>query len=109
MTAVRRRRRELAILKALGLYRRQVRATVEWQAMTLAVVGVAIGIPAGVIVGRAVWGMVATALGVRTSPTAPAVAVALAALGAAALVNAVAFFPGRAASRMRSASVLRSE
>ena len=35
VTAVRRRRRELALLKTIGFDRRQVRATVAWQATTL--------------------------------------------------------------------------
>lgn len=109
VTAVRRRRRELAIFKSLGFSRRQVRATVDWQATTLGAVGVVIGVPAGIVVGRIVWGAVSGALGVSTSPAAPAIALVLTALGALALVNVVAFLPGRAASRMRTAWVLRSE
>ena len=44
--AVHRRRRELALLKALGFTRRQVSATVAWQATSIIAVGLVIGVPA---------------------------------------------------------------
>jgi len=109
VTAVRRRRRELALLKAIGFDRRQVRATVGWQATTLAVVGLVIGIPIGLIVGRLVWSLVAGGLGVSTASTTPTLALLLVIPGVLALVNLIAFFPARAAARTRPAVALRSE
>ena len=50
--AVRRRRRDLAILKTLGFDRRQVLATVAWQATTFAAVGLIVGLPLGDVLGR---------------------------------------------------------
>jgi hypothetical protein len=47
LTSVRRRRRDLAILKALGFLRRQVAATIAWQATTFAVIALGLGIPPG--------------------------------------------------------------
>lgn len=47
MSSVHRRRRDLALLKGLGMTRRQVGATVAWQATALGLVGIA--------VGRALW------------------------------------------------------
>ena len=76
VTAVRRRRPELALLKVLGFDRRQVRATVAWQATTLGAVGLIIGIPAGIIIGRVVWQLVANGLGVSTEVITPAALVA---------------------------------
>ena len=67
VTGVRRRTRDLAVLKTLGFNRAQVRATIAWQATTLAAVGLAIGIPAGVIIGKFVWGRVANGLGIATT------------------------------------------
>src|SRR6185437_1879961 len=58
-TAVRRRGRELAVLRALGLTSRQVRLVIVTQATLLAVVGLAAGIPLGLVVGRAIWRLVA--------------------------------------------------
>ena len=53
--AVRRRRRDLAVLKTLGFTRRQLSATVAWQASIDALVGIVIGVPFGVFAGRALW------------------------------------------------------
>ena len=53
--AVRRRRHELAVLRALGLTRWQSRLVVATQATLLAVIGLAFGIPLGVVLGRTLW------------------------------------------------------
>ena len=55
LTSVRRRRRELAILKTVGFVARQVRATVAWQATAIAGVGLIVGLPLGLIAGRWTW------------------------------------------------------
>ena len=47
VTGVRRRRRDLAVLKALGFTRSQVRAVVAWQATALAAAALVIGVPPG--------------------------------------------------------------
>jgi hypothetical protein len=109
VTAVRRRRRDLAILKTLGFSRGQVRATVAWQATTLAVVGLAFGIPLGLVVGRTVWRVVADGLGVSTTATVPALAVFVLVPATILLANLIAALPGRSAARTRPAVVLRSE
>ncbi|MEP7026162.1 MAG: FtsX-like permease family protein, partial [Actinomycetota bacterium] len=51
-TAVRRRRHELAVLRALGLTRRQARLVIVTQATVLALAGLAAGIPLGLVLGR---------------------------------------------------------
>ena len=53
--AVRRRRHELAVLRALGLTRRQSRLVIVTQATLLAVIGLAFGIPLGIALGRTLW------------------------------------------------------
>jgi ABC-type lipoprotein release transport system permease subunit len=109
VTAIRRRRRELALLKTLGFERRQVRATIAWQATTLAAVGLVVGIPAGLIVGRVVWRLVGDGLGVSTHASMPALALILIVPVALALVNLLALLPARSAARTRPAVALRSE
>ena len=52
---VRRRRHELAVLRALGLTRRQSRLVIATQASLLALIGLAFGIPLGVALGRTLW------------------------------------------------------
>ena len=108
-SAVRRRRRDLAMLATLGLTRRQVSATVAWQATTVGVFALAIGLPVGIIGGRWAWGFLADDLGTLSEPKVPVLLVALAVPVVLVLVNAVAFVPGRMAARLRPAVVLRSE
>jgi hypothetical protein len=109
VTGVRRRRHDLAVLKTLGFNRSQVRATVAWQATTLAAVGLVVGIPAGLIVGRFVWGLVADGLGIATTIAIPTLALLLAVLGAVVLVNLISYLPARSAARTRPAIALRTE
>jgi predicted lysophospholipase L1 biosynthesis ABC-type transport system permease subunit len=109
VTSVRRRRRDFAILETLGFVRRQVWAMVAWQASTLAVFGLLVGIPLGIVLGRVVWGIVAGGLGVATDAATPALSALLVVPVALVLANAIAAFPARAAARTRPAVVLRSE
>ena len=107
-TSVRRRRKDLAVLRTLGFTHRQVRATIAWHATTVAAIGLAVGIPAGWIVGRFAWQLVANGLGIATTPTVPAVAIALTIPAAIALANLTAYGPARAAARIQPAVELRS-
>jgi hypothetical protein len=109
VTAVHRRRRDFAVLETLGFVGRQVSATVAWQASTLAVVGVLLGVPLGLVAGRWAWILVAEGLGIATDTAVPVVALVTAVPVALLVANAVAFVPGRMAARTRPAVVLRSE
>jgi ABC-type lipoprotein release transport system permease subunit len=109
VTSVRRRRRELAVMKALGFERKQVRATIAWQATALTVLGLVIGIPLGVLCGNVVWRLVADGLGIVAPPAVPLLALTALILGALVVVNLVAAFPGAAAARTPTATALRSE
>jgi ABC-type lipoprotein release transport system permease subunit len=107
--ATRRRRHELAVLKAIGFDRGQVRATLAWEASTLAIVGIALGIPFGIAVGRIAWSLVAGSIGVATTSALPALALGLLVAATLLLVNAVAYFPARAAARTRTSVALAAE
>ena len=109
LSSSRRRRRELAVLKTLGFTRRQVRTTVAWQASTVAAVGLLVGIPLGLVVGRYVWIRVADELGVDAALAWPVLGIVLLAVGALVVVNIIATVPARRAARTRPAVVLRSE
>ena len=109
VSAVHHRRRDLGVLKALGFDRRQLRATIAWQSTILATAGLLVGIPVGLIVGSLIWRRIASGLGVVTSPSIPVLSVALLVPAAIALVNLVAYFPGRAAARTPVAVALRTE
>jgi hypothetical protein len=107
--SVRRRRRDLALLKTLGFTRRQLAATVAWQASIAAIVGVAVGVPLGIVVGRGLWIRFSSALHVVAHPTVPALTTVLVAVGALVFANLVAALPGRQAARTETAVLLRAE
>jgi hypothetical protein len=104
-----RRRRELAIVRALGATSRQATRTVAWQATVIALLGVLIGLPAGLLLGRYIWASVAHAYGVADDVAWPAFAVIVAIPVTVLVANAIALFPGRRAARIVPAEALRSE
>lgn len=106
---VRRRHRDQAILRALGLTPADTRWTVAWQAMTTMAVALVTGIPLGLVVGRSAWSGVADRLDLVGRVSVPAVALLLAVPASLALVNLLALLPSRAAARLRPAVVLRDE
>lgn len=108
-STVRRRRHDLAVLRALGLTRRQARATVAWQATTLALVGLALGVPLGVAAGRLLWQAVAEQTPVVYVPPLAVLALVVVPPVAVATCNAIAAWPGHLAARLRPAESLRTE
>jgi hypothetical protein len=109
VSTTRRRRHDLAVLRVLGFVAGQVRSTVRWQALTVAAVGLVIGVPAGVIAGRRIWSALAGAVGVVDAWTFPWLIVVLAVPVAASVAVVLAVLPGRAAARMLPGRVLRAE
>lgn len=107
-TSTRRRRRDLAVLKTIGFERPQVRHTVEWQATALAIGGLIVGIPLGVLVGDSIWRAIAHSLGVRVTFALP-LGLVLLVPAVIVAVNVIAFFPAQAAARRRPADALRAE
>jgi ABC-type lipoprotein release transport system permease subunit len=109
LSAVRRRRRDLAILKSLGFVRTQVAGTMVWQATTLVVVSLVVAVPLGVAVGRWTWTLLADELGVVARPQVPWLTLTAVVGAGLILANAIALVPGQLAARTRPATVLRSE
>jgi ABC-type antimicrobial peptide transport system permease subunit len=109
LTGVRRRRRDLAVLKTLGFTRGQVLRTVGWEASALAAAALAVGIPVGVIAGRLSWALFAGAAGIADHATVAVPLVLLAIPATLLLANVIAAWPGWAAARLRPAQVLRAE
>ena len=109
LVATIRRRRDLAILKTLGLRRGDVRAVVAWQATTLGVLALLVAVPAGVLAGRWAWTVVADRLGARSEPLVGPLVLVLLVVFVLVVMNVIAAVPGRMAARVRPAVVLRSE
>jgi ABC-type antimicrobial peptide transport system permease subunit len=108
-TSVRRRRRDLAILKTLGFVRGQIRVAVITQATTLALLALALGIPIGMIVGRSAWLAFADRQGVVPEALLGSWTIVAIVPATVLLANLVAALPGRAAARLTPATVLRTE
>jgi hypothetical protein len=109
LTGLHRRRRELAVLKTLGLVRSQLLRVAAWQATALAAAALVIGLPLGVLAGRWAWALFAWSAGVSGAADVPAPLVLLAVPATLALANLIAAGPGWNAARGRPASVLRTE
>lgn len=107
--ATRSRRRELAVLRALGCVGRQLRATVRWQALTVVVAGLAVGLPVGLATGRIAYRAFATGLGVLPDPVVPLPWVLLLVVATLALGPLAAAGPGRRAARVAAGEALRDE
>jgi ABC-type lipoprotein release transport system permease subunit len=109
ITSVRRRRHDIGIVRSVGFLRREVLASVAVQSSTIVLVGILVGVPLGVAIGRTAWGLVASELGVRSAPTVPLIALVLIVPAALLVANGIAMLPARAAARIRAADALRAE
>ena len=108
VVTVRRRRRELALLRTFGFTTGQILRTVLWQATTVGFVAALLGIPTGIIIGRWTWTLLAHHLGTLAVPIVPTIDLLGVAAAVLALANLVAFAPGMRAGRT-PAQILRTE
>jgi hypothetical protein len=107
--SVRRRRADLALLKTLGMTRRQLAATVAWQSTVAVAVGALAGVPLGIALGRYLWDLFARQISVIPEPSVPVLTVIAVIAGALVAANLVAAIPGRIAARTPAAALLRAE
>jgi len=90
LTSSRRRRCEFALLKTFGFTYRQLASTVAWQATTTALIGVVVGPPLGVAIGRQPWSLFARSIYAVPDPTVPLLAVIMVGVGTVVFANLVA-------------------
>lgn len=104
----RQRRRDLAVLRALGYDRRQAFAVSFTVAVVLGAAGGLVGVALGLLASARLWALLAEMFGVDPAPVIPV------RVGAAGLVVAVALssltgvLPSRRAASVRPAEVLRT-
>ncbi|WP_066364154.1 ABC transporter permease [Herbidospora mongoliensis] len=106
-TAVRRRARDLAVLRALGMTPGQTRVVVVVQGVVTVTIGLVVGLPLGLALGRALWRIAAGIMPLQYVPPSAALiwlapVALLAALG-------LALLPGRRAARLPLGAALRAE
>lgn len=109
ITCIRRRRRDLATFATLGFRPRQIAGTVAWQATTIAIIALVVGLPLGLAAGRTVWALIMESIGTSVPAVTPWVGLGLSALVVLVGANVIAAIPARAAARTRPATTLRSE
>jgi hypothetical protein len=108
--SVSRRRRESAVLRALGFRSRQFYATALTQSSALAAVAVALGVLLGIVVGRLAWNALANSIGSPLSAHVPLVGVVVVLpISVLALAGTLSLALGRRSSGVRPATVLRAE
>jgi ABC-type antimicrobial peptide transport system permease subunit len=106
--SVRRRRQELALLKALGMTRGQLWRIVTWQTGLILGLAVAAGLPLGIAAGRWAWAAFAGSLGAVPVTEVPLATLALGVLLLAAVGNLLTAIPAAIAARTRSGALLRT-
>jgi hypothetical protein len=109
VTASGRRRRDFAVLKALGFRPNQVAAIVMWQAMSIALIALAIGVLIGSGLALRGWSAFAARIGTDLSASIPGVPLVVAGVASFAVAIAVAFIPAMAVRRSSAAEALRAD
>jgi ABC-type lipoprotein release transport system permease subunit len=109
LVTVWRRRSELAVLRSIGLTPRQTAGCLIWQSLTITGVGLAVGVPLGLIIGNAAWFAVADPIGVAPDSAPPLDMIAFAALVSLVVAAVLGVGAGWETSRARPAPSLRVE
>jgi hypothetical protein len=109
VTGVRSRRRDIAMLKTIGVTSGQARVAVLVQATVLVGLTLIVALPLGVLAGRWLWIVTAHWLGIAADPALPSLALTTVAVGALVTANLIAFGPAQVAGHIRPAVALRSE
>ena len=107
MVSTSRRRHEFGVLSTLGLTRRQLRSTVWVQGLTLTAIGLLVGVPIGVVLGRTAWRAAIADVGMIVSPTTPALVLTAIALGVLGIAWLISLYPGARVARGHVATALR--
>jgi hypothetical protein len=109
IASVRRRWRDLAVLRTLGFRSRQLASIVAWQSSVAVGIGTVVGVPLGIILGRFLWNLFANEIDAVPAPSVPVTSVVIIVVGGLVLANVVAALPGRIAARTPTALLLRAE
>lgn len=103
------RRRDLGVLRAIGFTRRQVGAVLVFTTATIVGVGVALGVPIGLVAGATGWRVVADDIYVGTDSNFPVLTIVV--IAAVAVVGGflAAGLAARVPMRIHPADALRAE
>ncbi len=108
LSSVRRRREELALLKALGMTRGQVWGVIAWQTTLTLLIAIVVGLPLGIAAGRWAWHAFAGSIGAVPVTEIPLLALILGLTALAVAGNLLTAVPAAIAARTRPAVFLRA-
>ena len=108
-TNVKRRSKELSILRSLGMRRRSARGVIEWQALCMLVIALLVGVPLGLVLGRRIWLPIANAARVVVVTVEPAWWIAGALFSTVIVTLTLALGASWRATRVRPRDALRAE
>jgi putative ABC transport system permease protein len=103
------RRRDFAVVRALGADRRWVARAVHWQATVLTALPLVVGVPLGLVTGSFVFRAFVDRIGALPDPVLPLLVLAVVVAVLIAVANLVAVLPARRARRLPTAELLVSE
>ncbi len=109
LASVRRQRQELALLKPLGMTRRQLRSIVGWQTSVILIIASFISVPLGIADGRWAWAAFAGSLGVVPTTVIPAPALVIGLCCLLAAGNLLSAAPASVAARIPAAATPRAD
>lgn len=109
VTTVRRRRREMAVLRSLGFTSRQVVGALAVRAVLVAATAVSIGVPLGVVAGRWAWRLVTREIGLAAGPVVVVGWIVIAATAAFVVLLVASLGPAISSARMPLVDALRAE
>jgi hypothetical protein len=104
-----RRQFDLAIIRGLGFTELQTRSAIAVAASAAGLLSLAIGVPLGLLFGRAIWGAAAGGLDLAPDLRWPTLALALALAISLTTANLVAWAAGRRVVTVRLAQLLHGE
>jgi ABC-type lipoprotein release transport system permease subunit len=109
IVTVRRQRRDLAVLRAVGIASGGVRRIVSVQSLVVSAMGLIVGVPLGIVIGRVAWMSVARGLGVVVHTSVPVLWLLAIVVAVIAVDLVSSLLPARSAARLHPAETLRSE
>jgi hypothetical protein len=107
--SVRARRRDVAVLRALGADRLWITRVVHIQASVVGLIALATGIPIGILAGRVAYRSFAGRLGLVATPSMPVVVTGSVAVAVLVLANLAAAVPARRARHVPPSMLLRDQ
>lgn len=108
-TVARRRRRELAVLRAIGFDRRGIGVLLATASVVFITLAIVVGVPLGVAVGRTAWDLAADGIGTEVGASVPVLPIAISIVALLLLLAVFGRLVGAVLARRSAVLDLRTE